>query len=170
MEKLASDLRRKYPVIEDERNLSGVVQDGLKRAGMQSDVFAKAQDAAIALGVSGYDALILDLALPDGRGEELLLRLRRRGDTTPVLMILTAEDAVASRIDCLDAGADDYLVEPLDMVELVARIRALLRRPGGALGPFWRSAMWPSTRSAATSPWVMSGSPCRAGSWRSSNI
>lgn len=120
-------------VVEDERNLSGLVQDGLRRAGMQSDAFAKAQDAEIALGTTGYDALILDLALPDGRGEELLIRLRRRGDTTPVL-ILTAEDAVASRIDCLDAGADDYLVKPFDMGELVARIRALLRRPGGALG------------------------------------
>ncbi len=120
-------------VVEDERHLSSLVQDGLKRAGMQSDSFTLIEDAVFALRTSHYDAMILDLALPDGRGEQLLIGHHGGNSAMPVL-ILTAEDAVQSRVDCLNAGADDYLVKPFDMDELVARVRALLRRPGGALG------------------------------------
>lgn len=120
-------------IVEDEHELSQLIQDGLQHEGMQSDAFDRFDMAEHALQTGHYDVLLLDLGLPDGRGEELLLRHRRRGDMTPVL-IVTAEDAVQSRIDCLNTGADDYLVKPFDMGELVARVRALLRRPGGALG------------------------------------
>lgn len=120
-------------VVEDERHLSSLIQDGLRCASMQSDAFTQFEDANLALKTSHYDAMILDLALPDGRGEQILRDLRSRDNETPVL-ILTAEDSVRSRVDCLNAGADDYLTKPFEMDELVARIRALLRRPGGALG------------------------------------
>src|SRR5262245_58498717 len=79
------------------------------------------------------DAVILDLGLPLMDGVEVCRRVRERGDRTPVLM-LTARDAVTDRVEGLDAGADDYLVKPFAMDELLARVRALLRRPGAVLG------------------------------------
>src|SRR6202043_3987096 len=75
----------------------------------------------------------LDLSLPDGDGRDLLAMMRRDGNKVPIL-ILTARDAVEDRVGGLDAGADDYLVKPFAVVELVSRIKALLRRPGHALG------------------------------------
>jgi DNA-binding response OmpR family regulator len=85
-----------------------------------------------------YDAMILDLGLPDGDGTEILRELRAGGSQLPVL-ILTARDAVQDRVGGLDMGADDYLVKPFDMTELIARTKALLRRPGGALGTTLRA-------------------------------
>ena len=83
--------------------------------------------------MTSYDAAIIDLSLPDGDGLSLLGELRTRGNQTPVL-VLTARDAVEDRVRGLDTGADDYLVKPFAMTELIARTKALLRRPGGALG------------------------------------
>ncbi|MCC5872799.1 MAG: response regulator transcription factor [Gammaproteobacteria bacterium] len=123
----------KILIVEDESELAELIRHALRRAGMQSDAFGEAAAAEHALRTGHYDAMLLDLGLPDGRGETLLGRLRRAGGTTPVL-IVTATDAVQSRVDCLNLGADDYLVKPFDSDELVARVRALLRRPGGALG------------------------------------
>src|SRR5437870_8542895 len=80
-----------------------------------------------------YDALILDLSLPDADGTKRLRELRAVGHSIPIL-VLTARDAVEDRVCGLDAGADDYLVKPFAMSELIARTKALLRRPGGALG------------------------------------
>ena len=80
-----------------------------------------------------YDAAILDLGLPDGDGLSLLSEVRRAGNSIPIL-VLTARDAVEDRVCGLDNGADDYLVKPFAMTELIARTKALLRRPGGALG------------------------------------
>jgi DNA-binding response OmpR family regulator len=89
--------------------------------------------ARAAFAVTTYDAVILDLGLPDGDGLSLLQTLRSEGNQTPIL-VLTARDAVEDRVSGLDTGADDYLIKPFAMTELIARTKALLRRPGGALG------------------------------------
>jgi DNA-binding response OmpR family regulator len=120
-------------VVEDDIRLGQVLREGLGKAGFAVDLCTCQRDAAEALANFPYDALILDLGLPDGDGLQLCLDVRSRGNTVPVLM-LTARDAVEDRIAGLNAGADDYLIKPFAMAELVARIKALLRRPGGALG------------------------------------
>ena len=120
-------------VIEDEERIAELLRAGLARAGFSVDLLAEASKAGEALAVIGYDALVLDLGLPDGDGLSILAELRRRGSSLPVL-ILTARDSVEHRVAGLDAGADDYLVKPFAMKELVARVKALLRRPGHALG------------------------------------
>jgi DNA-binding response OmpR family regulator len=120
-------------VVEDDIRLGQVLREGLGKAGFAVDLCTCQRDAAEALANFPYDALILDLGLPDGDGIQLCLDVRSRGNTLPVLM-LTARDAVEDRIAGLNAGADDYLIKPFAMAELVARIKALLRRPGGALG------------------------------------
>ncbi len=120
-------------VIEDEPELSRLLHDALARAGFAVD---RAENVAAThdhLRVAQYDALILDLGLPDGDGLELLQALRRTGCTLPVL-ILTARDAPEDRVVGLDTGADDYLVKPFHMPEVISRVRALLRRPNAALG------------------------------------
>ncbi|HEY7298997.1 MAG TPA: response regulator transcription factor [Xanthobacteraceae bacterium] len=120
-------------VIEDEPRIADLVKAGLVRAGFAVDVVAECADARLALGVTPYDAAILDLGLPDGDGVSLVRELRSNGNQIPVLM-LTARDTIEDRVCGLDSGGDDYLVKPFAMAELVARTKALLRRPGGALG------------------------------------
>jgi DNA-binding response OmpR family regulator len=120
-------------VIEDEERLSGILKAKLGDVGFTVDIAASAADAAAALELINYDAAILDLGLPDGDGLTVLKAARRIGKALPIL-ILTARDAVEDRVAGLDAGADDYLTKPFAMTELIARIRALLRRPGGVLG------------------------------------
>jgi DNA-binding response OmpR family regulator len=97
------------------------------------DAVRGCEAARAAFAVTTYDAAILDLGLPDGDGLSLLQKLRSEGNQTPIL-VLTARDAVEDRVSGLDTGADDYLIKPFAMTELVARTKALLRRPGGALG------------------------------------
>jgi DNA-binding response OmpR family regulator len=120
-------------VIEDESRIAEILKSGLQRAGFAVDVVLKCADAREALAVTIYDAAILDLGLPDGDGLDLLTELRSARNGVPIL-ILTARDAIEDRVSGLDAGADDYLVKPFATVELNARTKALLRRPGGALG------------------------------------
>ena len=120
-------------VVEDETRIAELVKTALARAGFAVDVVSLCTDARAALAVTSYDAAIIDLGLPDGDGLSLLRELRTRGNQTPVL-VLTARDAVEDRVRGLDTGADDYLVKPFAMTELIARTKALLRRPGGALG------------------------------------
>jgi DNA-binding response OmpR family regulator len=120
-------------VIEDEARIAELVQSALARAGFIADAVGTAADAAAALSAVSYDAAILDLGLPDGDGLDVLGALRRANDPLPVL-VLTARDTVDDRVAGLNAGADDYLVKPFAPTELVARIKALLRRPGQALG------------------------------------
>lgn len=120
-------------VIEDETRIVELLRAALSRAGFAVDTVATVADAGEALSLVPYDAAILDLALPDGDGMELLADVRRQGNRVPVL-VLTARDAVEARVAGLDSGADDYLVKPFAMTELIARVKALLRRPGHALG------------------------------------
>ena len=120
-------------VVEDEPRIVEVLRAALGRAGFVVDAVTTVADARAAAPLVAYDAVILDLGLPDGDGMELLVALRRAGNRVPVL-VLTARDAVEARVTGLDAGADDYLIKPFAMVELIARTKALLRRPGQALG------------------------------------
>jgi DNA-binding response OmpR family regulator len=120
-------------IVEDEVRIIEVLRSGLGRAGFVIDAVRGTVDAIEALRLIAFDAVILDLGLPDGDGLTVLAHLRRAGNQIPVL-VLTARDAVEHRVTGLDAGADDYLIKPFAMAELVARTKALLRRPGHALG------------------------------------
>jgi two-component system OmpR family response regulator len=121
-------------LIEDDRMIGPALEQALRDAAYAVDRVADAAGAASALGVEDYDLVLLDLGLPDGDGTEVLTGLRRRGSDVPVL-IISARDAVESRIGGLDLGADDYLVKPFQVSELLARIRAALRRRGGSAAP-----------------------------------
>lgn len=120
-------------VIEDEERLSDILKSKLGEIGFTVDIAGSAEDASIALELINYDAAVLDLGLPDGDGLAVLNAARAAGKALPIL-ILTARDAVEDRVAGLNAGADDYLTKPFAMAELVARIKALLRRPGAVLG------------------------------------
>jgi DNA-binding response OmpR family regulator len=120
-------------VIEDEPRIAEILRPPLEQAGFAVDFVRLCAEGRAALASHPYDATILDLGLPDEDGLHLLAELRARGDTLPIL-VLTARDAVDDRVCGLDAGADDYLVKPFAITELVARTKALLRRPGAALG------------------------------------
>jgi two-component system OmpR family response regulator len=127
--------RPRLLIVEDDAKLVRVLKIGLEREGYGVDA-AGDGDRAIALATaSDYDAVVLDLMLPGVDGYEVCRSLRRAGKWMPVIM-LTARTAVADRIRGLDAGADDYLVKPFDFGELLARLRALLRR-----GPAERRAV-----------------------------
>ena len=125
-------------VVEDETRIAELIRGALARVGFTVDSVALCSEARAALAVASYDAAIIDLGLPDGDGLNLLGELRAGGNLTPVL-VLTARDAVDDRVRGLDAGADDYLIKPFAMTELIARTKALLRRPGGALGVVLRA-------------------------------
>ena len=114
-------------LVEDDQHLAPVVARGLNRSGFTVDAVDCAGDAREALLSVQYDAVILDLGLPDEDGLMVLAELRRRDDPIPVL-ILTARDSVSDRVNGLDSGADDYLLKPFAMDELVARLKATLRR------------------------------------------
>jgi len=118
---------------EDNEQLRDAIREGLEKADFAVDAFELADEANAAISTTKYDAVILDLGLPDGDGIDLLKSWRDRGETVPVL-ILTARDTLKDRVSGLDSGADDYLSKPFAMEEVLARLRALLRRPGAALG------------------------------------
>lgn len=120
-------------VIEDNADLVSLLTKGLARGGFAADSVGTAADARHVLGTMKYAAIVLDLGLPDEDGLVLLRELRRKHDATPVL-VLTARDGVNDRVTGLRDGADDYLAKPFAMEELVARLQALLRRPGNLLG------------------------------------
>lgn len=120
-------------LIEDNARLAALTGEGLVKAGFAVDAVRSLEEAHAAILVTGYDAILLDLGLPDGDGLSFLKSLRGSGNATPVL-VLTARDGVEDRVGGLNLGADDYLVKPFALEELVARVRALLRRPGHALG------------------------------------
>ncbi len=120
-------------LVEDNKRLAETTKEGLEKESFTVDWFDTVGESEAAIETVAYDAIVLDLGLPDGDGMDILKQLRARKSSTPVL-ILTARDGVEDRVKGLDGGADDYLLKPFAMSELVARIRALLRRPGGALG------------------------------------
>lgn len=120
-------------IVEDETELAALLRRALTRSGFAVDLAPAAADAQDCLAVVQYDCIILDLGLPDSDGLSVLRSLRRAGSAVPVL-ILTARDAPEDRVIGLDEGADDYLIKPFHLDELVSRIRALLRRPNAALG------------------------------------
>lgn len=120
-------------LIEDHERFASFIKSGLETSGFTIDVVYNAGDGDAAVGTVNYDVVLLDLGLPDQDGLVILKKWRDEGNITPVL-ILTARDAVEDRVKGLNAGADDYMLKPFAMEELVARIRALLRRPGGVLG------------------------------------
>jgi DNA-binding response OmpR family regulator len=115
-------------VVEDEPGIANFVRQGLMEAGYAVDLAWDGREGLDYALAADYDVLVLDIMLPKMDGLELLRELRRLGDKTPVLM-LTARDTVDNRVEGLDAGADDYLVKPFAFPELLARVRALLRRP-----------------------------------------
>ena len=115
-------------VVEDEVKLASIIRRGLRAAGHATDVALRGEDALWMAPAADYSVLVLDVMLPGIDGFETCRRLRADGVATPVLM-LTARDAVADRVTGLDAGADDYLVKPFAFEELLARLRALVRRP-----------------------------------------
>ncbi|TYB83194.1 response regulator transcription factor [Maritimibacter fusiformis] len=121
-------------LIEDDTVLGPAVRDQITGDGQSVDWVTRLDAAGDAMAAAAYDLVLLDLMLPDGRGIGFLKRLRGRGDVTPVI-ILTALDQVSDRIEGLNAGADDYLVKPVDLDELSARIGSVARRYAGNPNP-----------------------------------
>jgi len=148
-------------LVEDDPMIGEAVQD-LLRAEHYAVDWARDGDAAdTALRTQPYDLVLLDLGLPKRDGLAVLRDLRTRKDRTPVL-VATARDAVAQRIEGLDAGADDYVLKPYDLDELLARIRALLRRAAGRAEPVYEHqgvSINPATREVMVrgTPVVLSG-------------
>jgi two-component system OmpR family response regulator/two-component system response regulator QseB len=124
-------------IVEDDPLLGDALAAGLKQRGFESDWVQDGRDAQAAIRVEPFAAIVLDLGLPGLGGLELLRGERGRGNKVPVL-ILTARDAVQDRITGLDSGADDYVVKPMDLDELAARLRALVRRSKGEPAPLLR--------------------------------
>ncbi len=141
---------------EDDVMIGEVVLDTLRAEGYAVDWVKDGAMAETALATADYDLLLLDLGLPRKQGLEVLRGLRARKQRLPVL-IATARDAVAERIAGLDAGADDYLVKPYDLDELLARVRALLRRAAGRAEPVYE---WGQVRiTPATREVTLAGQP-----------
>jgi DNA-binding response OmpR family regulator len=133
----APQTRTRLLLVEDEAKVAGFIAQGLAEEGYDIDVAASAREAELRLDPLGpeadrsaYDLLIVDWMLPDEDGLVIARRSRARGQTMPILL-LTAKDAISDRVTGLEAGADDYLVKPFAFAELVARVRALLRRGQG---------------------------------------
>jgi two-component system, OmpR family, response regulator len=115
-------------IVEDQPKLASLLRKGLTAQGLAADIAANAEDAMWMATATAYDAITLDVMLPDTDGFTLCRDLRRQGVATPVLMI-TALDTIRDRVTGLDSGADDYLAKPFSFAELLARLRALVRRP-----------------------------------------
>ncbi|MCJ2137045.1 response regulator transcription factor [Methylobacterium sp. J-026] len=120
-------------LVEDNRRLGALIGDALRVQGFVVDLVRTGEDAEAALATAAYDAVVLDLGLPDRDGMTLLPSKGGGRPGCPIL-VLTARDSTQALIDALDGGADDYLRKPFEMEELLARLRALMRRPGQSLG------------------------------------
>lgn len=117
----------KILIIEDDRNLLENTQTQFEKAGFGVDVAATAEEGLSFLDINEYDSIVLDINLPDGNGFEVCQKVRSTENTTPII-IMTARDAVSDKIKGLDLGADDYVLKPVDSQELIARVKALIRR------------------------------------------
>lgn len=140
-------------VVEDDPVLADGLKVGLTLGLATVDCVATCADAHAALATTRFDAVVLDLMLPDGSGLEVLRTMRKVGDDTPVLL-LTAQDETADRVRGLDSGADDYVGKPFDLDELAARVRAVSRRRAGRAAPILTAgaiALDPSTLSVTVS-------------------
>src|SRR5262249_32923458 len=120
----------KVLLVEDHTAMREMISDHLVERGFTVDAVGRAEDAYAALAVASYDALVLDLGLPDADGMQLLKSARACTVRHLPTLIVTARDALDDRTRGLNAGADDYIVKPFELVELEARLRAVLRRPG----------------------------------------
>ena len=120
-------------VVEDNEELAQLLTQRLQAAGYETDLLTTAGEAQTALTITRYAAMVLDLGLPDGNGLSVLREIRQREDPLPVL-VLTARGGLQDRVSELRSGADDYLVKPFAFEELLARLEALLQRPGQLLG------------------------------------
>jgi|SRR5690348_2572110 len=124
----------RFLIVEDDAMLADGLARTLQAAGHAADCVANAEHAALALEHEPFDVVLLDLGLPGMDGFDLLKRLRKRGNTVPVIVI-SARDALGDRVRGLDLGADDYLVKPFEHAELEARVRALIRRRATPVPP-----------------------------------
>lgn len=120
-------------IVDDDSAIRSALGRALRMENYDVELFEDGTSALKSIQLRAPDAIVLDLQLPDIDGLEICRRIRRAGDATPILM-LTARDAVNDRVEGLDVGADDYLVKPFDLAELLARLRALLRRTSVADG------------------------------------
>jgi two-component system response regulator QseB len=139
-------------LVEDHHAIRDLIADQLRRRGLAVDTVRRGDEALAAADVAPYDAVILDLGLPDMDGMEVLRRLRGGRHPDLPALILTARDSIEARVGGLDAGADDYILKPFDLAELEARLRAVLRRPGARCTPVHRCGdlvFDPATRTAA---------------------
>ena len=161
-------------IVEDNVRLAGLLAEALGRSGIVCDHATSLDGAEAALDLARFDALLLDLGLPDGDGRTWLQRRRAAGLALPVL-VLTARSGLDDRVAGLDAGADDYLVKPAEAAEIAARLRALLRRPGPRASAVIESASVPFSEISRTavsisSRWVSSKALLRRGSWRGASM
>jgi two-component system, OmpR family, response regulator len=121
-------------LVEDDEMIGESLREALRRQGFAADWVRDGRAADAALSSERFDAVLLDVGLPQRSGLDVLKAARARGDTTPVL-VLTARDALTDKVAGLDAGADDYLVKPFELEELLARLRAVVRRRAGRASP-----------------------------------
>jgi two-component system OmpR family response regulator/two-component system response regulator QseB len=121
-------------LVEDDRMIGESLRSALRQSGYAVDWVRDGRAADATLSTERFDVVLLDLGLPQRDGMEVLQTMRARGDRTPVI-VLTARDALASRVMGLDAGADDYVVKPFELDELLARLRAVVRRQSGRAEP-----------------------------------
>lgn len=138
-------------LVEDDLMIGEAVQNALKEAAYAVDWVRDGSSAQLSTETQHYDLVLLDLGLPKKDGMHVLKAIRFRDNPVP-LVIMTARDSLQDRIRGLDAGADDYVLKPFDMSELLARMRAVLRRKGGAAGPVLsngRITLDPNTREAS---------------------
>jgi two-component system OmpR family response regulator/two-component system response regulator QseB len=151
-------------LVEDDPELGDGLTIGLRQAGFAVDWLRDGHAADLALRDESFDLVVLDLGLPRLSGMEVLNRARDRGQSLPIL-ILTARDATGDKVSGLDAGADDYLVKPIDLDELSARIRALTRRSAGRAAPLLVHGDLAIDRPPTASRWPGRRSNCPAASF-----
>ncbi|MBI3346885.1 MAG: response regulator [Burkholderiales bacterium] len=124
-------------LIEDDLDLGRALQAAIQVEGHSSEWLRRAADAPVQLEPGAHDAVLLDLSLPDGNGQALLTRWRRQGSVAPVIVI-TARAALSDRLAGFDGGADDYVVKPFEIPELMARLRSVLRRSAQQADDCWQ--------------------------------